>query len=98
MATSKPSDPASQNAAPIAGTHPSLSLVEESKRRAAYRAVEDHFHPEYTYIGIGSGSTVVYVVEAIASKGRDVTSRMIFIPTGEQATKHYRNFPPFAQG
>jgi ribose 5-phosphate isomerase A len=82
MATSDPSTPASLNAAPPSNSHPKLSLVEESKRRAAYKAVEDHFDPSYKYIGIGSGSTVVYVVEAIASKGRDVTSKIIFIPTG----------------
>ena len=82
MATLDPSTPASVNAAPPHGAHPVLSKVEESKRRAAYKAVEDHFDPSYKYIGIGSGSTVVYVVEAIASKGRDITSKMIFIPTG----------------
>jgi ribose 5-phosphate isomerase A len=82
MATSDPSIPASVNAAPPYNEHPQLSKVEESKRRAAYKAVEDHFDPSYRYIGIGSGSTVVYVVEAIAAKGRDVTSKMTFIPTG----------------
>jgi ribose 5-phosphate isomerase A len=82
MATSDPETPASINAAPSSIEHPKLSKVEESKRRAAYKAVEDHFDPSYRYIGIGSGSTVVYVVEAIAAKGRDVTSKMIFIPTG----------------
>jgi hypothetical protein len=82
MATSDPKTPASLNAAPTAADHPALSKVEASKRRAAYRAVEDHFDPSYRYIGIGSGSTVVYVVEAIAAKGRNVTSKMIFIPTG----------------
>jgi len=59
--------------------------IEESKRRAAYKAVEEQFDTSYKYIGIGSGSTVVYVVEAIAAKGRDVTSKMIFVPTGEQS-------------
>ncbi|CAL3962738.1 unnamed protein product [Diplocarpon coronariae] len=86
MATSKPPAPVAENAAaphvykvaPIAG-------VEASKRLAAYKAVEDHFDPAYSYIGIGSGSTVVYVVEAIAAKGRDITSRMVFVPTGEQS-------------
>jgi ribose 5-phosphate isomerase A len=63
----------------------SLPPVEASKRRAAYRAVEEHFDPSYKYIGIGSGSTVVYVVEAIAAKGRDITSKMIFVPTGDQS-------------
>ncbi|RDW80771.1 hypothetical protein BP5796_05469 [Coleophoma crateriformis] len=64
---------------------PQLSPVEASKRLAAYKAVEDHFDPSYKYIGIGSGSTVVYVVEAIAAKGRDVTNNMIFVPTGDQS-------------
>jgi ribose 5-phosphate isomerase A len=62
-----------------------LSPVEASKRRAAYKAVEDHFDPSYRYVGIGSGSTVVYVVEAIAEKGPEVTSKMIFVPTGDQS-------------
>jgi ribose 5-phosphate isomerase len=62
-----------------------LSPIEASKRRAAYKAVEDHFDTSYKYIGIGSGSTVVYVVEAIVAKGRDVTSKMAFIPTGDQS-------------
>ena len=82
MATSDPKTPAALNAAPPATGNPVLSKVEASKRRAAYKAVEDHFDPSYRYIGIGSGSTVVYVVEAIAAKGRNVTSKMIFIPTG----------------
>jgi ribose 5-phosphate isomerase A len=60
-------------------------LVETSKRLAAYRAVEDHLAPEYTRIGIGSGSTVVYVVEAIAALGARVTAKMAFYPTGAQS-------------
>ncbi len=62
-----------------------LSKIEQSKRLAAYKAVEDHFDLSYRYVGIGSGSTVVYVVEAIAGKGRDITSKMIFVPTGDQS-------------
>jgi ribose 5-phosphate isomerase A len=62
-----------------------LSGIEAAKRKAAYKAVEDHFDPSYKYIGIGSGSTVVYVVEAIAEKGPEVTSHMIFVPTGDQS-------------
>ena len=51
------------------------SPIEASKRRAAYKAVEDHFNSSYGYIGIGSGSTVIYVVEAVAKKGTKVTSK-----------------------
>lgn len=80
-------DPA-VNAAPLAEERAEvrqLSLVEASKRTAAYKAVEDHFDPSYRYIGIGSGSTVVYVVEAIAERGREVTKNMVFVPTGDQS-------------
>lgn len=61
------------------------ALVEKSKRLAAYQAVKDHLLPEYTRIGIGSGSTVVYVVEAIAALGSAATSKMSFYPTGSQS-------------
>lgn len=86
MATSSPAVPAAVNAAPLPhhDVKP-LTGVEASKRLAAYKAVEDHFDTSYSYIGIGSGSTVVYVVEAIAAKGRDVTNKMTFVPTGEQS-------------
>lgn len=73
------------SAAAFANEGIDLSLIEASKRRAAYKAVDDHFLPEHRYIGIGSGSTVVYVVEAIAARGRDVTSKMIFVPTSDQS-------------
>lgn len=91
MATSDPSVPASINAAPPSHQEPKpLGGVEASKRLAAYKAVEDHFDTSYKYIGIGSGSTVVYVVEAIAAKGRAVTSRMIFVPTYEGLSYNLR--------
>ena len=60
-------------------------LVESAKRAAGRRAVEDYLDPSYTYIGIGSGSTIKYVVEAIAEMPRAVTGRMKFVPTGTQS-------------
>ncbi|KAK0715982.1 ribose 5-phosphate isomerase A-domain-containing protein [Lasiosphaeris hirsuta] len=60
-------------------------LIETSKRCAAYQAVQDHLLPAYTRVGIGSGSTVVYVVEAIAALGADATRAMTFYPTGAQS-------------
>ncbi|KAL2158874.1 hypothetical protein VTH06DRAFT_4066 [Thermothelomyces fergusii] len=66
-------------------TEEEAKLVETSKRLAAYQAVKDHLLPEYTRVGIGSGSTVVYVVDAIAALGPDVTSKMVFYPTGSQS-------------
>jgi len=61
--------------------HVPLTGIEAAKQRAAYQAVKDHFLPTYRFIGIGSGSTVVYVVQAIAAMGRDITDRMQFVPT-----------------
>ena len=60
-------------------------LVEKAKKAAAFQAVQEHLLPTYKHIGIGSGSTVVYVVEAIAALGPDVTNGMRFYSTGEQS-------------
>ncbi|KAH6889161.1 ribose 5-phosphate isomerase A-domain-containing protein [Thelonectria olida] len=60
-------------------------LLESAKKSAAYQAVDDHLSPEYKYVGIGSGSTVVYVVDAIKSKGPEFYGGMTFIPTGSQS-------------
>ncbi|KAK7431357.1 ribose-5-phosphate isomerase rki1 [Neonectria magnoliae] len=68
-----------------------VTLVESAKKSAAYQAVNDHLHPEYKYVGIGSGSTVVYVVEAIISKGPEFYGGMTFIPTGSQSKGLIRN-------
>lgn len=70
---------------PAASAQEQARLVEESKRLAAYQAVKDHLRPDYTRIGIGSGSTVVYVVEAIVALGPAATSGMLFYPTGAQS-------------
>lgn len=61
------------------------ALVESSKKAAAFQAVKDYLEPTYRHVGIGSGSTVVYVVEAIAELATDITSKMFFYPTGEQS-------------
>lgn len=62
-----------------------LSVVETSKRLAAYTAVDQHVKPEHRIIGIGSGSTVPYVVERIVQQGADVNKHRVFIPTGFQS-------------
>ena len=59
-----------------------VNLVESAKKAAAFQAVEEHLSPDAKYVGIGSGSTVVYVVDSIASKGRSFYGGMTFIPTG----------------
>ena len=57
---------------------------EAAKRLAAVKAVEEHFDPSFKYVGIGSGTTVVYVVKAIKELGVDC-SQIKFIPTGYQS-------------
>jgi ribose 5-phosphate isomerase A len=75
-------------ATPAATAAPTLSpaaIIEGAKRLAAYRAVDEHFPQNARYVGIGSGSTVVYVVERIAQLPRDRTDHVVFIPTGFQS-------------
>ncbi|KAG6042260.1 hypothetical protein E4U41_000004 [Claviceps citrina] len=60
-------------------------IIETAKKQAAFRAVDEHLLPSYRFIGIGSGSTVVYVVDAIVSKGPGFYSAMTFVPTGSQS-------------
>lgn len=60
-----------------------INLVEGAKKAAAYKAVDDNFPPNARVVGIGSGSTVVYVVERIAQ--RSDVGRIIFVPTGFQS-------------
>ncbi|KAG8898138.1 ribose-5-phosphate isomerase rki1 [Tulasnella sp. 403] len=56
-----------------------LSGIEAAKRLAAFTAVDNHI------IGIGSGSTVPYVVDRILEQGPEVNKDRIFIPTGFQS-------------
>lgn len=67
----------------IAETKAPIDLVEKAKKAAAYRAVDDHFPQNAKVVGIGSGSTVVYVVQRIAQRA-DVAG-VIFVPTGFQS-------------
>lgn len=59
-------------------------LVESSKKAASYQAVKDHFTPSMTLVGIGSGSTVAYVVDAIKQvvEATQPVPKIGFIPTG----------------
>ncbi|KAI1823597.1 ribose 5-phosphate isomerase A [Xylaria intraflava] len=68
-----------------------VNLVEAAKRAACQQAVKNHFSPSFKYVGIGSGSTVAYVVEAIAALGSEVTASMKFVPTGAGSTKLIRD-------
>jgi len=64
--------------------------VEEAKRLAATAAVREHFPANPTFIGIGSGTTIVYVVEAIKALDID-TKHIMFIPTGYQSKQLISN-------
>ena len=67
--------------------------IETAKRNAAHRAVADHFSLSSSYIGIGSGSTIVYVVEAIQelAKSHPEISQINYVPTGYQSRQVITN-------
>lgn len=58
--------------------------IEAAKKAAAVEAVKNHFPENPRFVGIGSGTTIVYVVQAIQALGRDL-SRVGFVPTGYQS-------------
>lgn len=62
-----------------------LSAIESAKRAAARLAVKEHFNPGARYVGIGSGSTIVYVVEAIQELKDPRIHNIHFVPTGYQS-------------
>ncbi len=62
-----------------------LSPIESAKRSAAQLAVKEHFNPEARYVGIGSGTTIVYVVEAIKELEDPRIQNIHFVPTGYQS-------------
>jgi ribose 5-phosphate isomerase A len=64
--------------------------IEECKRAAAQLAVKENFPSDPRFVGIGSGSTIVYVVEAIMALGQDVT-KVCFVPTGYQSRELIMN-------
>lgn len=59
--------------------------IEAAKRNAANQAVADHFSPADAYVGIGSGSTIVYVVDAIKAHDDPRIKDIKFVPTGYQS-------------
>lgn len=61
------------------------ALIESSKRAAAFQAVKEHMDFSFRNIGVGSGSTVVFVVEALRALGPEVTDKMAFFSTGDQS-------------
>lgn len=65
-----------------------LELIESAKRAAGQRAVAEHFTTSFRFVGIGSGTTIQYVVEAIAEECKRVFEGIppiFFVPTGYQS-------------
>lgn len=59
------------------------SLVEKAKQSAAFRAVDENFPANAKVVGVGSGSTVVYVAERLGQLPNK--SLFVCIPTGFQS-------------
>lgn len=70
---------------------PNSDPIESAKRKAAYQAVSEHFSSTMSFVGIGSGSTIVYGVEAIkahlAAHPPPAGHINWFIPTGWNSKK-----------
>lgn len=45
-----------------------MDLLEEAKKKASYRAIDEQVDASTKIIGIGSGSTVVYAVERLGQR------------------------------
>lgn len=58
--------------------------VEAAKRAAGKTAVANHYPKDAKWVGIGSGSTIAYVIEAIKNSGIDTTLTH-YVPTGFQS-------------
>jgi ribose 5-phosphate isomerase A len=57
--------------------------IEEGKKLAAYRAVDEYVTADHKVVGIGSGSTVIYVVERILQ--RPELKNIVYVPTSFQS-------------
>ncbi|GMK55811.1 hypothetical protein CspeluHIS016_0208670 [Cutaneotrichosporon spelunceum] len=62
-----------------------LPPLEAAKRLAAFAAVDRHISLNDKLIGIGSGSTVPYVVDRIVQQGAKANAGRLFFPTGFQS-------------
>ncbi|KAG9307363.1 hypothetical protein G9A89_017192 [Geosiphon pyriformis] len=61
------------------------SLIEGAKRKAAYKAVDEHILSSVKVVGIGSGSTIVYAMEHLLQREKEVNEGMVFVPTSFQS-------------
>jgi hypothetical protein len=63
--------------------HLSTAAIEQGKKAAAYRAVDDVIHSALSVVGIGSGSTIRYAVDRI--QDRHDLDHVTYIPTSFQS-------------
>uniref|UniRef100_T1IW49 Ribose-5-phosphate isomerase n=1 Tax=Strigamia maritima TaxID=126957 RepID=T1IW49_STRMM len=59
-------------------------MIENAKKAAAYKAVDAYVKNNYA-VGIGSGSTIIYAVQRLASKIREEKLSIVCVPTSFQA-------------
>lgn len=59
------------------------SLVDQAKKAAAFKAVDENFPKEAKVVGVGSGSTVVFVAERLGQLPNK--DQFVCIPTGFQS-------------
>lgn len=64
-------------------SHTMSNPIEQGKKLAAYQAVDEYITADHKVVGIGSGSTVVYVVERILQKPE--LKHIIYVPTSFQS-------------
>ena len=80
-----PSLQLSRNTRFVSTTSMSADTIEAAKKAASERAVRDHFDVKnHKRIGIGSGSTIAYVVDAIKEVCSKEASppQILYVPTG----------------
>jgi ribose 5-phosphate isomerase A len=61
----------------------STAAIEQGKRAAAYKAVDDIVSSALSVVGIGSGSTIRYAVDRL--KDRSDLEHVVYIPTSFQS-------------
>ncbi|XP_068608374.1 ribose-5-phosphate isomerase [Brachionichthys hirsutus] len=60
------------------------AMAEESKKLAAYAAVDNHIQNNQV-VGVGSGSTIVYAVDRLAERVRQEKLNLVCVPTSFQS-------------
>ena len=78
-------------------TTASNPVVFTGKRAAAFRAVDEHVSAETQKVGIGSGSTVVYAVDALVRKAQQFNKSFLCVPTSYQAKLLITTNRPYLQ-